>query len=100
MGDGGAAVLDTRFPTALQAMLLLAVAGEGDEPTLSSTDLARAMGTNPALVRKLLVPLVRNGFVLSSKGRSGGVRLAPPPDPITLREGYSSTLATQPPLDP
>jgi Rrf2 family transcriptional repressor of oqxAB len=93
-------VLDTRFPTALQAMLLLAVAGQGDDPTLSSSDLARAMGANPALVRKLLVPLARNGLVLSSKGRNGGVRLALPPGRITLRDVYRSTLDTKPLWDP
>jgi len=89
-------VLDTRFPTALQAMLLLAVADEEGEPTLSSTDLARALGTNPSLVRKLLVPLVRDGLVSSSKGRNGGVRLGLPPDRITLRDVFRSVVENKP----
>jgi Rrf2 family transcriptional repressor of oqxAB len=93
-------LLDTRFPTALQAMLLLAVAAREAKPTLSSTQLARALGTNPSLVRKLLVPLVRDGFVLSSAGRNGGVRLALPAERITLRDVFRSTVSTKPLWDP
>jgi Rrf2 family transcriptional repressor of oqxAB len=93
-------VLDTRFPTTLQAMLLLAVAEQEAEPTLSSTQLAQALGTNPSLVRKLLVPLVRDGWVTSTKGRNGGVRLALPPDRITLRDVFRSTVEDKPLWEP
>jgi Rrf2 family transcriptional repressor of oqxAB len=93
-------VLDTRFPTTLQAMLLLAVAEQETEPTLSSTQLAQALGTNPSLVRKLLVPLVRDGWVTSTKGRNGGVRLALPPDRITLRDVFRSTVEDKPLWEP
>ena len=61
-------MLDIRFSSALKAMLFLAAAAEQGSPTLSSAQLAEGLGTNPSLVRKLLVPLARGGLVVSTKG--------------------------------
>lgn len=71
-------MLDVRFSSALKAMLLLGHAEEEGSPVLSSTQLARSLDTNPSLVRKLMVPLVRDGLVASIKGRSGGFASADP----------------------
>lgn len=89
-------MLDTRFSSALKAMLLLAVAAEGEEPTLSSAQLAEGLSTNPSLVRKLLVPLVHNGLAESVKGRAGGTRLARPAGEITLAEIYRCSVGDKP----
>lgn len=92
-------VLDIRFSSALKAMLVLAVAAEEESPypsTLSSAQLADLLGTNPSLVRKLLVPLVRNGLVESAKGRAGGARLAKPASEITLAEIYRCSVGDKP----
>jgi Rrf2 family transcriptional repressor of oqxAB len=89
-------MLDVRFSSALKAMLLLGHGEEEGSPVLSSTQLARSLDTNPSLVRKLMVPLVRDGLVASIKGRSGGVRLGRPADRITLGEIYRSAIGDKP----
>jgi Rrf2 family transcriptional regulator, repressor of oqxAB len=89
-------MLDVRFSSALKAMLLLGHAEEEGSPVLSSTQLARSLNTNPSLVRKLMVGLVQDGLVASTKGRSGGVRLGRRPDQITLEEIYRSAIGEKP----
>lgn len=89
-------MLDIRFSSALQAMLYLAAAAEGDNPTVSSGRLAEALGTNASVVRKLLVPLGVHGLVESSRGRSGGARLARPAGEITLAEIYRCAVGEKP----
>lgn len=78
-----------RFPTALQMVLSLAVAGETGSRCTSGA-LADGLGANPALVRALLVPLSRAGIVATTSGKAGGVRLARPPEGITLRDIYAA----------
>jgi Rrf2 family transcriptional regulator, repressor of oqxAB len=81
---------DLRFPTALQMMLAMAlVEGEG-AAMLSSSRMAEGMNVNPSLVRKLLVPLVRDGLVRSFLGKNGGVILGRRAEEITLRDIYLS----------
>lgn len=82
-------MIDLRFPTALQMVLTLAFAAETSRQC-TSKELATGLGANPSLVRKLLVPLGRDGIVASSLGKNGGVRLARPADRITLRDVYRS----------
>ncbi|MEU6646880.1 Rrf2 family transcriptional regulator [Saccharomonospora sp. NPDC046836] len=89
-------MLDIRFSSALKALLLLAVAAEDGSPILSSAQLAEGLNTNPSLVRKLLVPLVRAGLVESAKGRAGGARLARPAQDITLAEIYRCSVGDKP----
>src|SRR5699024_3365754 len=89
-------VLDTRFSSALLAMLLLAAADEGDAPVLSSAQLAEKMGTNPSLVRKLLLPLTQAELVIGTKGRAGGARLARPAAEITLAEVHAFSTGDKP----
>lgn len=89
-------MLDIRFSSALQAMLYLAAAAEGDSPTTSSGRLAEALGTNPSLVRRLLVPLGAGGLIVSTKGRSGGTRLGRPAEEITLAEIYRCAVGEKP----
>ncbi|MBB3050844.1 Rrf2 family transcriptional repressor of oqxAB [Prauserella isguenensis] len=92
-------VLDIRFSSALKAMLYLAATAEqdpADPPTSSSAQLADILATNPSLVRKLLVPLVHGGLVESTKGRTGGARLARPAHEITLAEIYRCSVGDKP----
>ncbi|MCU1680517.1 MAG: transcriptional regulator, BadM/Rrf2 family [Amycolatopsis sp.] len=89
-------MLDVTFSSALKAMLLLGHAEEEGGLVLSSTQLARSLDTNPSLVRKLMVPLVKDGLVASIKGRNGGVRLGRLADRITLGEIYRSSLGDKP----
>lgn len=89
-------MLDIRFSSALKVLLFLAVAAESGSPVLSSAQLAEGLDANPSLVRKLLVPLVREGLVESVKGRAGGTKLARPAEDVTLAEVYRSAVGDKP----
>ncbi|PRW65379.1 RrF2 family transcriptional regulator [Actinopolyspora mortivallis] len=89
-------MLDIRFSSSLTAMLILAVAEEEGNPTLSSAQLAERMDTNASLVRKLLIPLTRAELVVCTKGRAGGARLARPAEEITLAEIYRCSAGDKP----
>ncbi len=85
-------MIDIRFPTALQIALTLAQSERLGSPLVTSAQLARGVGSTASLVRRLLVPLGRDGIVRSSLGQSGGVRLARPASAITLGEIYKSVV--------
>ena len=89
-------MLDVRFSSALKAMLLLGHAEVEGSPVLRSTQISWSLNTYPSLVRKLMVPLVRDALVASVKGRGGGVRLGRPADQITLGEIYRSSIGDKP----
>lgn len=74
---------DSRFPTALQIVISVAVNGEVDSRTTSAS-LALALDTNPSFVRKTVAELVKAKILASTEGVSGGLRLAKPPEEITL----------------
>lgn len=82
-------MIDVRFPTAIQMVLSLAVAERKGERCTSAA-LASGLGANPVLVRKLAVPLVADGIILSSTGKTGGLKLGRPPEAITLKDVYLS----------
>lgn len=84
-------MIDLRYPTALQMVLSLAVAREEDV-RCTSNELATGLGANPVLVRKLLVPLARDGIVTSTAGKNGGVRLGRPAAQITLLDVYRAAV--------
>lgn len=58
---------------------------EADAP-LTSEALASAMGTNPVVLRRLMVGLREAGFVVSEKGHGGGWVMAAPLESVTLRD--------------
>jgi Rrf2 family transcriptional repressor of oqxAB len=80
-------MIDVRFSTALQMVLSVALA-ELDGFRCTSQMLAEGLGANPSFVRTLIVPLNRDGLVVSTKGKGGGIRLGRPSDKITLRDIY------------
>ena len=80
-------MIDWRFATALQMVLSLAVAAEKDV-LCTSQELASGVGANPSLVRRLLVPLNREGITHTALGKGGGVRLGRPAGQITLGDVY------------
>lgn len=82
-------MIDLRFPTALQIVLGIQIAEE-DGVRCTSQKLAESLGVTASFVRRLLVPLTRDGVVESSLGKHGGVRLARSPESITLRDIYRS----------
>src|ERR1700736_5657343 len=80
-------MIDLRFPTALQIVLGIQIAAE-DGVRCTSQKLADSLGVNASFVRKLLVPLSRDGIVAASQGKGGGVRLARKPERTPLPDFY------------
>lgn len=78
-------MLDFRFPTALQMVLSVAVA-EKQGVRSTSAILAAGLETNPSFIRKLMVPLTKNGIIVSTLGRNGSIPFGRPADQITLRD--------------
>lgn len=77
---------DSRLSGVLHVLLHMAEA----EAPLTSDELARAMQTNPVVVRRLLGGLRRAGFVHSEKGHGGGWTIARNLAAITLRDIYDA----------
>ncbi len=76
---------NTRFAVAVHCAGLIAF---GDRMTVNSESIARSVGTNPVVVRRLMGLLVRAGLVEMRKGQNGGALLARPPEKITLGDIY------------
>lgn len=73
---------NSQFSDVLHVLLHMA---ESDGPS-TSEDLARAMRTNPVVLRRLMVGLREAGFVSSAKGHGGGWVLSCPLESITLSD--------------
>lgn len=77
---------DSRLSGILHVLLHLA---EQDGPVTSEV-LARAMQTNPAVIRRIMAGLREQGYVRSDKGHGGGWTLARDLAGITLRDVYAA----------
>lgn len=77
---------DSRLSGVLHVLLHMA---EHEGPATSET-LARAMQTNPVVIRRIMAGLRERGFVESEKGHGGGWTLARPLSDITLRDVYDA----------
>lgn len=56
----------------------------------TSETLARAMNTNPVVVRRTMAGLRKRGFVRSGKGHGGGWTIASDLNAVTLRDIYEA----------
>lgn len=83
---------DSKLSGVLHVLLHMA---QTHGPATSET-LARAMNTNPVVVRRLMAGLRRAGFVASAKGHGGGWVLSCPLSAITLGDVHAALGA--PPL--
>src|SRR3954451_17032729 len=63
---------------------LLQIARRGDRASPSITEIAEAEGLSAPYAAKLLAVLRQEGFIESTRGRSGGYRLSRPPGEIHL----------------
>ncbi len=84
-------MLDYRFPTALQMVLSVAIAEEQGKRSTSAI-LAYGAEANPSLIRRLMVPLTREGIFVTTLGRNGSIHLARPPEQITLCDIYLAVI--------
>jgi len=80
-------MIDLRFSTALQMVLSVALADK-DGFRCTSRTLAEGLGTNASFIRKLLIPLTREGMIVAAIGKGGGLHLGRSAGQITLRDLY------------
>ena len=62
--------------------------------TVTTPDVAAGEGLPPHYAAKLLVTLRRAGLVQSVRGVKGGVRLARPPEEITIADAFKALSGT------
>ena len=84
-------MIDLRFSTGRQMVLSVALADQ-DGFRCTSRTLAEGLGTNPSFVRKLLIPLTREGMIVAAIGKGGGLHLGRVAAQITLRELYLAVM--------
>lgn len=77
---------DSRLSGVLHVLLHMA---EDDAPKTSEA-LAKAMCTNPVVVRRIMAGLREQGLVSSEKGHGGGWRIACDLNKVTLRDIYAA----------
>jgi len=77
---------DSRLSGVLHVLLHMA---EQDGPSTSET-LAKAMDTNPVVIRRIMSGLREHGYVRSGKGRGGGWTIACDFSKVTLRDVYEA----------
>ena len=89
--------LNSRFATSIHALVVLAA-----EPNTlhRSEDVARRLGTNPVVVRRMFSLLRQAGLILSQKGPSGGSKLARTAGEITLRDIHQAVHPQGPQVAP
>ena len=77
---------DSRLSGVLHVLLHMA---EADRPLTSET-LAKALRTNPVVIRRIVSGLREQGYVRSEKGHGGGWTLACDPSAVTLHDIYTA----------
>lgn len=77
---------DSRLSGVLHVLLHMA---ERKGPS-TSDDLARAMDTNPVVIRRIMAGLRDRGYVRSERGHGGGWTLACDLSEVTLRDIYQA----------
>jgi len=82
---------DSRLSGVLHVLLHMA---EADRPT-TSEQLAKAMQTNPVVIRRIMAGLRDQGLVRSAKGHKGGWTLGRDLSTITLRAIYEALGAPE-----
>jgi Rrf2 family protein len=78
--------LTSRGELALKAMIELAKVEQGVEPGLSAAEIARRCRASLKFLEQVLNQLRGGGFVISTRGRLGGYRLARDPEEIFIGE--------------
>jgi Rrf2 family protein len=77
---------DSRLSGVLHVLLHMA---EAERPLTSET-LAKALKTNPVVIRRIVAGLRDQGYVRSEKGHGGGWTLACDLSKVTLRDIYTA----------
>lgn len=83
--------MNARFATALHVLALIAAA---DGAPVASEAIARSVGTNPVVIRRLFRVLAEAGLIAVRTGVRGGAVLARSSDAITLAQVYGAVIGT------
>jgi Rrf2 family protein len=84
-------MVNQQFATAVHILTALACKKE----LMSSDALATSVNTNPVVIRRLLSLLTKEKLVFTTRGKSGGVKLARDPGSITLKDIYMAVSPTE-----
>ena len=84
-------MVNQQFATAVHILTALAC----KKNMMSSELLAASVNTNPVVIRRLLAQLTKSKLVLTTRGKSGGVKLAKEPSHITLKDIYLAVAPTE-----
>ncbi len=79
-----------KFPTAVHALLYIAVLAEVANKRATSTLVAESTGSNAVIIRNIFLNLSDSGLLIASAGKNGGVELAREPKDITLWDVYQA----------
>lgn len=80
--------INTRFAVAVHALVLIAINDDSGLP-ITSQLIAKSVGTNPVVIRRMLSQLKQDGFIQAQAG-CPGYRLTKSPGEITLKEIYTA----------
>jgi Rrf2 family protein len=79
---------DSRLSGVLHVLLHLAEHQAEHQAPMTSESLAKAMDTNPVVIRRIMAGLREQGYVSSEKGHGGGWTLTCDLERISLRDVY------------
>ena len=82
----------TRLSDAIHALVLIQ---QNSDPTLSSTNMATSIQTNPSYVRQLMASMKAAGIIQSIRGQAVPT-LNRPPEQITLLDVYRAVEKDKP----
>lgn len=80
-------MVNQQFATAVHILTVLAF---HQNQRLRSDQIALSVNTNPVVIRRLLSLLTKAQLVETSRGKTGGVKLAKEPQQINLKDIYLS----------
>lgn len=83
--------LSSRFPVAVQILIIIAWCPE--DVKVTSRLIALSVNTNPALIRRIMGHLKKEGLITIAAG-TGGAKLAKPAEQITLLDVYRAVELT------
>ena len=84
-------MVNQQFATAVHVLTALACKKE----LMSSEMLATSVNTNPVVIRRILSLLAKQHLVTTSRGKSGGVKLAKEPTQISLKDIYIAVAPSE-----
>ena len=87
--------MNQRLTVAAHILGMIAFLQDREGRPVTSDELAESVGTNPAVVRRILADLGRAGLTRSKRGPGGGTSLARAPEAIDLRQVWEAITSDE-----